>query len=165
MTARRIGRLAGVVVLLTSGTYFLVYLWRWEWNRAVVVGIIFLATEIGLSTFAVLDRIRGLGRSQTPPDPEVLAALRTTAPPPRNHFAWLSPRNNQMGVFVPVLMGMGVVVSALAWIVERLSRATAGPALERGLARRLSALAWPAGGLVSPPANDATSLLSGPVGR
>ncbi|MGH9223831.1 MAG: hypothetical protein ACRD2W_08630 [Acidimicrobiales bacterium] len=167
MIARRIGRLTGVVVLLAGAMYFLVYLWRWEWNRAVVAGIIFLAAEIGLSTVAVLDRIRGLGAPDGSgrPDPDVLATIRSTAPPPRDHFAWLSPGTGRMGVFVPVLMGMGVVVSALAWLVERLSRATAGSALERGLAARLAPLSWPQGGLIRPIEHDASDLLSGPVRR
>jgi hypothetical protein len=168
MIARRIGRLGGVVVLLASGTYFFVYLWRWEWNRAIVAGILFLAAEIGLATVALLDRLRALSSStratSAAPDPEVLAHLRETAPPGRDHFEWLSPRSGQVGVFVPVLMGMGVVVSAAAWLIERLSRATARPVLERRLASRLTPLSWPAGSLV-PHEEEAALILSRPVRR
>jgi hypothetical protein len=166
MMARRIGRLVGVVVLLASGTYFFVYLWRWEWNRAVVAGVLFLAAEIGLATVTILDRLRALSstRSAPAPDPDFLAHLRETAPPRRDHFAWLSPRAGQIGVFVPVLIGMGVVVSAVAWVVERLSRATAQPVLERRLAARLAPLSWPMASLV-PHETEPVAILSRPVHR
>jgi hypothetical protein len=177
MIGRRMARLFAAVVLLASGTYFFVYLWRWEWNRAMVAGILFLAAEIGLGTSTVLDRLRtrdgaverrpvpaAAGVVATGPDPEVVARLRETAPPPRTSFAWLKPKSDQMGVFVPVLMGMGVVASALAWVIERLARRTANPALERRLAARLSVLSWPARGLSSTGA-DPTSLLARPTRR
>jgi hypothetical protein len=66
---------------------------------------------------------------------------------------------------VPVLIGMGVVASGLAWLVERLARATAGPALERGLAARLTALSWPAGGLVPDSTDDPLAILERPQPR
>jgi hypothetical protein len=161
--ANRIPSLLAVVVLAASGLYFFVYLWRWEWNRAVVAGVLFLAAEVGLATVLVLDRIRRLGEQVRP---ETLSRIHESAPPPRDHFAWLRPKD-QMGVFVPVLMGVGAVAAALAWAVERLARATAGPVLERGLAGRMSALSWPAGGLGARPHRDADplGLLSGPVVR
>jgi hypothetical protein len=55
-----------------------------------------------------------------------------------------------MGVFVPVLMGAGALLSLLAWAVERLASMGPTPALERGLARRMSALALPTGDLATP---------------
>jgi len=161
MRAARIPSLLGIVVLVASGLYFFVYLWRWEWNRAVVAGVLFLAAEVGLATVVVLDRIRRLGAEARP---ETVARIRETAPPARDHFAWLRPKD-QMGVFVPVLMGVGAVVSALAWAVERLARATARPVLERGLAGRMTPIAWPAAGLGGRGGHDADplSLLNGPV--
>ena len=60
------------------------------------------------------------------------------------------------------LIGMGVVASGLAWLVERLARATAGPALERGLASRLAPLAWPTGGLVPETGDDPLAVLERP---
>ena len=161
MRANRLPSLLGVVVLLASGLYFFVYLWRWEWNRALVAGLLFLAAEVGLSTGLVLQRLRRLGQAAPP---EVVARIRENAPPPRDHFAWLRPRD-QMGVFVPVLMGVGAVASALAWAVERLARATAAPGLERGLAGRMAPLSWPAAGLAGTAGadGDALRLLTGPV--
>lgn len=161
MRANRLPSLLAVVVLLASGLYFFVYLWRWEWNRALVAGVLFLAAEVGLATVLVLDRLRRLGAQARP---ETVARVREAAPPPRDHFAWLQSKD-QMGVFVPVLMGVGVVVSALAWVVERLARSTAGPALERGLAGRMTPISWPAAGLGGRPDrdDDPLSLLAGPT--
>ncbi len=163
MRANRIPSLIGLIVLLASGLYFFVYLWRWEWNRALVAGVLFIAAEVGLATVVVLDRIRKLGVQARP---ETVARIHETAPPPRDHFAWLRPRD-ELGVFVPVLMGVGAVVSAVAWVVERLARASAGPALERGLAGRLAPISWPEVGLGGRRDHDPdpVSLLSGPVTR
>jgi len=164
----RPGRIAGVLggaVLTSTALYFFVYLWRWEWNRALIAGLLFVATEVAVATMTVLSRLRGVEQRLASPDPAVLARIRETAPPPRDHFEWLSPKAGHMGVFVPVLIGMGVVASGVAWLVERVARATAAPSLARGLAARLTLLAWPAGGLVPDPDDDALAVLEGPVPR
>jgi hypothetical protein len=158
MKPGRVAGLLGVVVLLATGLYFFVYLWRWEWNRALIAGILFVATEVAVAAVTVLNRLQRLDDRLQSPDPAVLARIREAAPPRRDHFEWLSPKSGQMGVFVPVLIGMGVVASGLAWLVERLAHATARPVLERGLASRLSALAWPAGGLLPTSGDDADPL-------
>ena len=165
MRAGRIARVIGGSVLVSTAVYFFVYLWRWECNRALIAGLLFVATEVAMATATVLDRVRGLGDRLTSPDPAVLARIHESAPPPRDHFEWLSPRSGRMGVFVPVLIGMGVVASGLAWLVERLARSTAGPALERGLAARLGPLAWPKAGLLPTHDDDPLGILDGPVPR
>jgi hypothetical protein len=159
MTARRIGYLAAVVTALASGWYFFVYLTKWEWNRALVSAAIFLAVEVALFGALALDRIGRLTRTVNAMQPDrrsavtarvpradVLARIRDSAPAPRKPFEWLSP--DRSNVFVPVLLGAGVIISAIAWVVEKVARATAGPKLEQGLALRLEALAPPAGGLL-----------------
>ena len=161
----RAGRIAGVLgggMLFFTALYFFVYLWRWEWNRALIAGVLFVAAEVAMASATVLSRLRRMEDRLEAPDPAVLARIRETAPPSRDHFEWLSPKSGRLGVFVPVLIGMGVVASGLAWLVERLARATAGPALERGLAARLTTLAWPAGGLVPDKADDPLALLERP---
>lgn len=165
MKAGRVARLLGAMMLLATGVYFFVYLWRWEWNRALIAGVLFVATEVAMATGAVLRRLHDLDSRLGPPDPAVLARIRETAPAAHDHFEWLSPKSGRMGVFVPVLIGMGVVASGLAWLVERLARATAGPVLERGLALRLRPLAWPAGGLVPRAGDDPLAMLDHPVAR
>ena len=164
MRPGRLARVIGAAVLASTGLYFFVYLWRWEWNRAFIAGLLFVATEVAVATATVLNRLRDIDGRLTSPDPAVLARIRDAAPPLRNHFEWLSPRSGRLGVFVPFLIGMGVVASGLAWLVERLARATAGPALERGLAARLAPLAWPKAGLL-PTDDDTLAMLEGPVPR
>ena len=161
----RPGRIAGTLggaMMFFTALYFFVYLWRWEWNRALIAGVLFVATEVAVGTALVLGRLRRLEARMQAPDPAVLARIRETAPPPRDHFEWLAPKADRFSVFVPVLIGMGVVASGLAWLVERLARATASPVLERGLASRLTPLAWPAGGLVPDKGDDPLSILEGP---
>lgn len=166
MTGGRLARLFLGVVLVASGAYVFVYLGRWEWNRAILAGIFFLAAEVAIAAAIVLDRVkrmeRRVGGSARPEGPPpALERIRETAPPPSDPFAWLHPRSDQLGVFVPILMGVGVVASGLAWLVERVARVTAGPALERGLAEHLRVLAWPDRPLGEPDV-DVRALLAGP---
>jgi hypothetical protein len=162
VTARRIGYLVGIASAIGSGVYLLVYLYRWEWNRALIAGVFFIATEVGLGLAVVLSRLARMERRldeaiarpvapPTVPDPVVLQRIEEAAPAPARPFAWLDEDATRMNVFVPLLMGAGMVVSALAWAVERLARATATPRLERGLAARLGPLALPEGGFVGGP--------------
>jgi hypothetical protein len=154
VTARRLGYAAALATVASSGWYLFVYLSRWEWNRGLTSGVIFVAAEIALFGILALDRIGRLRVADRPsgrgrpagsgagnPHPRTLAHVRAAAPTPRRYFAWLRPESTN--VFVPVLLGAGVVVSALAWLVERVARATAGRQMERGLAARLETLAPP----------------------
>jgi hypothetical protein len=161
---RRIVYVIAALSLAATGTYLLVYLYRWEWNRALIAGIMFVATEIGVGLAMVvsklrsidqrLERIELLGVAPAPravADPGVLAAIEDAAPPQAKPFAWLDRDPTSMNVFVPLLLGAGMVVSALAWVVERVARSTAGAAMERGLAMRLAPLSLPAGGFMGGP--------------
>jgi len=146
-------------VLAASGTYVLVYLFRWEWHRAIITGIFFLAAELALSVMVVLRKLGSLearlehlatgGRPAASTDP-VLERLRSTAPEPSTPFAWLDPKAGTTNVFLPFLLGVGAVASALAWVVEHLARHSAIPVMERRLAGSLASLALPPGGLVGP---------------
>ena len=71
---------------------------------------------------------------------------------PARPFAWMEPQ--QMNVFVPVLLGAGVVLSALAWVVDKVARLTAVPTMERGLARKLSTMQPARDGLLGEPPTD-----------
>lgn len=137
--AAALQRLLVIVVLVASGSYLLVYLYRWEWNRALISGLVFVAAEIALSTTLVLHRLARTAE----PDPRfdlALSRLREANLDRRHPFAWLRPRDD-LGVFIPVLLGAGVVLSALAYVVERIAQATAHVTVDRTLARRLGALA------------------------
>ena len=163
---RRLVYVIAALSLAATGTYLLVYLYRWEWNRALIAGIMFVATEIGVGLAVVvsklrsidqrLERIERLGAVAPLPapataDPAVLAAIEDAAPAPEKPFAWLDRDPTSMNVFVPLLLGAGMIVSALAWVVERVARSTAGAAMERGLAMRLAPLSLPAGGFLGGP--------------
>lgn len=137
--------------------YTVIYLVRWEWNRALIAAIFFVAVEIMFVGALVLDRLRRLEdlvRSR-PAGPEVpddaLDALRTTAPAPPDRFKWVRDQTTSTNVFLPVLLGAGIVASALAWVVERVAHATLTPSLERRLAMRLGPIVAPAGGLLDVP--------------
>lgn len=164
MSAKRLAYAVGVATMAASAAYFFVYLYRWEWNRAMISGVIFVASEVAVIGAVVLGRLQRLAAPAPPKGSEqVLATLRQAAPAPRDHFAWLAP-TDRLGVFVPILMGAGVVMSALAWAVERIARRSAGPALERGLAARLAAFSLPEGGLLAP-AVDELAILRAPMAR
>lgn len=155
--SRRFAMAMVLGVLTASGVYVLVYLFRWEWHRAVITGIFFLAAELALSVMVVLRRLSELeaqmerlaagSRSTASSDP-VLARLRSTAPEPSRPFAWLDPTSGTTNVFLPFLLGVGAVASAMAWGVEHLARHSAIPVMERRLAASLAPLALPDDGLV-----------------
>jgi hypothetical protein len=144
MSPRRIGLLLATGVLVAAAAYTLVYLYRWEWHRALIAGMFLLVVELGIGIALVLDRIARLEAKLDARQRDELAATRATLreaeAPAREPFAWLSDSTNRMSVFVPLLLGAGVVLSALAWVVERVARLTARPTLERGLALRLQPL-------------------------
>ncbi|HEX2062880.1 MAG TPA: hypothetical protein VHE80_00500 [Acidimicrobiales bacterium] len=165
---RRLALALGLVVLASSGTYVFVYLYRWEWNRAMFAAALFIATEVAMLAVVVMRRLSALASGleelrRRPVDPLVLARLQESAPAKRDHFAWMSPRRDDLSVFVPVLMGAGVVLSGLAWIVERLAGSTARSVFETGLAGKLSRLSLPEDGLVGE-ADHPLALLAGPHG-
>jgi len=91
-TPRRVGLAALLIVLVGAGWYVFVYLYRWEWNRALVSGIIFLAAEVALLGALVLDRLEKLRRrlaqlDHGPNGERVLRRLREHAPTPARPFA------------------------------------------------------------------------------
>lgn len=128
-----------LVVLAGSGGYLLVYLYRWEWNRALISGLVFVAAEIALATTVLVRRLSSSSHPSASFD-LALRRLRDAGVDRRDPFRWLPPPD-RMGVFVPVLLGAGVVLSVLAYIVERAAEATAHVTLDRHLARRLAVLA------------------------
>jgi hypothetical protein len=175
MTARRavriISRGVTAAVLAVSAVYLLVYLYRWEWNRAVISGVFFLAAELVLATVVLSARMTslerrlddlaaGAGPGPGTPGPAVEADVDVERESP---FAWLDPASGRMGVFVPFLMGAGVILSGVAFVVEKLSGAVASTASDRSPPRAGPPL--PAGGLLAGAPPPPTVLPGGTAGR
>jgi hypothetical protein len=163
---RRLGRLLSAVVLVASGSYVFVYLVRWEWNRALIAGLFFLAAELALVADVLMARFDRLSnqieeervRERTT---ALAARLRANRPDTPGPFAWLAPDRDRLSVFLPVLIGAGVILSAVAYVVEQLSRVTAVPVAEHELARGLATMALPSEGLA--PLGRMPSALPGAV--
>jgi hypothetical protein len=139
--------LAGIGTLLASGVYMVVSLNRWEWNRALFFGLIFLIAEVALATGLVLRRFARLEHTYKRDDPAVLQILHETRPS-RDRFAWMRESTGQFHVFITFLVGGGVLLSGIAWIVDRVASKTSSPAGEQRLARDLYPISYPSGGLL-----------------
>lgn len=144
---------------MVCGAYTIIYLVRWEWNRAIISGLFFIAVEVVFVAMVLVDRLRSLearldqvtaqpAAGPAPADAAVLDAIAGSAPPPRDHFGWLREQTTRTNVFLPVLLGAGVLASSLAWVVERVARATLSPVRERRLAESLGVLRAPAEGFL-----------------
>lgn len=141
--------LAGLTTLLMGALYMVVSLNRWEWNRALFFGLIVLIAEVGLATALVLRRLARMEHSLKTPvaDPSLVQILAETRPS-RDRFAWMREKSNELNVFITFLVGGGVLLSAIAWIVDKVASKTSSPAGEERLARQLYPISYPAGGLL-----------------
>ncbi|MGI5453911.1 hypothetical protein ACQEWB_12200 [Streptomyces sp. CA-249302] len=152
---RRVAYLFGGLAAAGAGVYLVIYLYRWQWQRAILCGILLLVVEVmllGIVTLGRLGRIEerlresdGRQRELAVRQEDVLARLRVAPEGGRDdgrRFRWLEETGERTYVFVPVLMVTGVLLSGIAWVVQRIASATAGPA-ERRLAGRLAVLAAP----------------------
>ena len=138
--------LTGIATLVGAAAYMVVSLNRWEWNRALFFGLVVLMAEIGLATGLILSRLsRGASIVAAP---EVLDVVRDTRPPRPNRFEWLERSFGRTNVFITFLVGGGVLLSALAWVVDRVASQTTTPVAEARLARSLGTIDYPRGGLV-----------------
>lgn len=161
MKAHHLGILVGAATLLASGTYVFIYLYRWEWNRALTSGMIFIAAEVALATILLNERIRTMrAEIQSLREDRIVARLHESPPPGRDHFAWLN-RPDRTSVFVPVLMSAGILISGLAWAVERVAKHTLRPRMQRDLAHQLVGLSAPEGGFLGGD-DDVTGVLRRP---
>lgn len=143
----------GLVTLLGSGAYVFVYLTRWEWHRALLSGVLCLAALVVLASGVVLRRLARLearlATERATHDDERLLRLLQRAPVEPAPFPWLRAEDlSRTSIFIPVLLGSGVVVSGIAWAVERVAGSAARAGVERELARDLGSIAFPATSLV-----------------
>jgi hypothetical protein len=140
--------LAGIGTLLAGAVYMVVSLNRWEWNRALFFGLIVLIAEIGLATGLVLRRLARLEyNTRRNVNPTVVEILQETRPT-RDRFAWMRESTGQMNVFITFLVGGGVILSGIAWVIDRVASKTSSPAGEQRLANQLYPISYPSGGLL-----------------
>jgi len=163
--------LIGAATLIASGAYVFVYLYRWEWNRALISAAIFLAAEVAVLGWLLSRKLDTIGHDIDTMGRELEAVrmrriaghLDAARDRPSTVFEWLRPEPDGTRVFIPVLLGAGLVFAALAWTVERISRLTAGRMSDRRLAAGLSRLALPPGGFLDD-LDDPLRDLRGPTG-
>ncbi|MGH9112980.1 MAG: hypothetical protein ACRDZN_11900 [Acidimicrobiales bacterium] len=145
---KTIAWLAGIGTLLASALYMIVSLNRWEWNRALFIGLIVLIAEVGHATGLVLRRLARLVHVSSRVDPAVANIIREARPPSPDRFAWLRESNQNLNVFITFLVGGGVMLSGIAWVVDRLASKSSSPAGEERLGRQLHPISYPSGGLL-----------------
>jgi len=144
---KTIAWLAGIGTLVAGTVYMVVSLNRWEWNRALFFGLIVLIAEVGLATGLVLRKLDRLSVASRV-DAETLDVLRDTRPPSPDRFAWLKESTSRLNVFITFLVGGGVILSGVAWVVDRLASKTTTPIGEGRLAAQLQTISYPRSGLV-----------------
>ncbi|MVO87619.1 hypothetical protein GPA10_23385 [Streptomyces sp. p1417] len=142
--------LLGGLTAAAAAAYSVVYLTRWEWQRALICGVLLLVVEGLLVCALLLHRIGRLERRIADADErtdEVRRRLTEARAEQGVRFRWLEPHGpdgaHRTYVFVPVLMAAGVLLSGVAWVVQKISAATARPGAERRLAGRLTRLTAP----------------------
>jgi hypothetical protein len=139
--------LAGFATLVGAAIYMIVSLNRWEWNRALFFGLIVVIAEIGIATGLILRRLTRL-EHRAEVDPEIAEIFRSTRPPSRDRFAWLPKSTSRFNVFITFIVGGGLILSGIAWMVDRVAARTSTPAGERRLAAQLGPISYPRGGLL-----------------
>lgn len=156
-----IAYLFGGLCASASGAYLILYLYRWEWQRAIICGLILVTVEGFLICAILLGRMGRLERRIADGDARVEEITRrlehardeSAASP----FRWLGTDpygdgpagTNRTFVFVPMLLVTGVVLTGVAWLIRRIA-ATTRPGAERRLAGRLAPLAAPPAGIYGP---------------
>ena len=172
---RRIAYVFGSLAAAGAGTYLVIYLYRWQWQRAILCGILLLVVEVMLLGIVLLARLTRIEERVKESDArqrelasrqdDVLARLRQTSGEHEGaRFRWLEDTTDRTYVFVPVLMVTGVLLSGLAWVVQRVAAATGRPA-ERRLAGRLAVLGAPEPGVVPGELEDRPALARRTKGR
>jgi hypothetical protein len=143
---RLLARVLAGVVLAAAGLYVVVYLWRWEWQRAIIAGVFFLSALVVVSTLVLLAAVRRLGSRLEEAEAErrraearaARALRRASTERAGRHFEWLREPPDRLGVFVPVLLGAGALLSGLAYLNERLAGAVASSTVDRTTVRLLA---------------------------
>lgn len=149
---KKVSWLALVATLFGAGGYAGVYLYRWEWTRAQLSGLVFVAAEVALVGATVMRKLRQLDERidhrEQRVDPVVLDRLRQTRAA-KDRFGWLDETLTRTNVFITFVVSGGLVLSGAAWVIDKVAGQTVNASRERRLAASLSSVALPAAPLVA----------------
>lgn len=144
LVSRVVMWLALAAVIGVAGGHTIYYLLNWEWNRASMAGVAFVGAVVVAATVLVLGRLSRVeakldlllaGRTLPRQSAEVDETVAAVQVEPRPDFPWLSrspalalalwtvaPREApDPAVFIPVFLAAGLIVSALAGVIERVA--------------------------------------------
>jgi hypothetical protein len=154
---------AASATMAYTGAYVFIDLYRWEWNRAAISGIMFVAVEVFFVSWLLTRRLRSIERDSPDRRDRIRSRLRQHPAKSPVTFEWVRPNTSRTYVFVPLLMGAGVLLTGLGWVVERLGAATAGAGVDSSAVTVLARLGPPPGGLLDD-SGDPLATLRGPIG-
>lgn len=139
-----------VATFLGAVAYTVVSLNRWEWNRALFFGLVALVAEIGLATGLVLRKLDRMSHAAGGSEHEEIRRVLRDGRPRRHRFAWLEPKEvvSRSNVFITMLVGGGVILSGLAWLLDKVAAKTTTSIEEGRLAGDLTRIAYPSDGLL-----------------
>lgn len=135
--------------LLAAGVYSVISLNRWEWSRALYFGLVVLVAEVGLATGLVLRKLDEQAEADAGERDEVRDILRSSRVS-RHRFQWLSPEHvtSRTNVFITMVVSGGILLSGLAWLLDKVAANTTTSLQEGRLAGDLTKIAYPSDGLL-----------------
>ena len=134
---------------LAAGVYSVISLNRWEWSRALYFGLVVLVAEIGLATGLVLRKLDQQDEEDDGERDEVRDILRASRVP-RERFRWLAADRltTRSNVFITMVVSGGILLSGLAWLLDKVAAKTTTSLQEGRLAGDLTKIAYPGDGLL-----------------
>lgn len=141
--------------LFTLGTflgavvYSVISLNRWEWTRALYFGLVVVVAEVALATGLILRKLDQQERTDADERDEVRDILRSSRVS-RDRFRWLAPAQvaSRSNVFITMVVSGGIVLSGLAWVLDKVAASTTTSLQEGRLAGDLTTIAYPSDGLL-----------------
>lgn len=143
------------MTMAASGIFVFIYLDRWEWTRALFVTMVFVIAEVALVGWTIVHRLQRLEAKMSRRDDwdelfdrGVLLRLRQTRPE-YDRFAWLRESTKRTNVFITMVVGGGIVLSGVAWCIDKIAGRTVTASREQQLATELTTIAFPTGHFVA----------------
>lgn len=142
--------LFAVATFVGALAYSVISLNRWEWTRALYFGLVVLVAEVGLAAGLVLRKLDRMAESERARERDEVRTVLRESRASKHRFAWLEPREiiSRSNVFITMLVGGGVVLSGLAWLLDKVAARTTTSLEEGRLAGDLTRIAYPEDGLL-----------------